>query len=250
MNKELQALLLKQQEEQDYHLSMDTEFSFYRDVASGNLDILKGDIEKEPHSGLGILSNNPITNQKYHLIILIAMITRFCIEAGLAPETSYTMSDLYIRKLDNCPDKASIARLKRDALTDFTTTMHNLQKQPQLSYHVHHGMNYIEKHLTMPLNAQDVAHHLGLNPEYLSRLFRQDTGYSLQQFILHKKCSAACYMLLNSSASCTEISTFLGFSSCSHFIRQFKKENHITPNQFRRQKSLLSESKYNANHSD
>ena len=65
MKKELQKLLLKQQEEEYYHLPIEMEFSFYRDVQQGNLEILKGPMEQEPESGLGILSDSPLQNKKY-----------------------------------------------------------------------------------------------------------------------------------------------------------------------------------------
>ena len=41
MNKELQKLLLAQQEEQSYHLPMEAEYSFYRRIANGDMELLK-----------------------------------------------------------------------------------------------------------------------------------------------------------------------------------------------------------------
>ena len=41
MNKELQKLLLTQQEEQSYHLPMEAEYSFYRRIANGDMELLK-----------------------------------------------------------------------------------------------------------------------------------------------------------------------------------------------------------------
>lgn len=234
MKKELQKLLLKQQEEECFHLPLETEFSFYRDVQQGNLEILKGPMEQEPESGLGILSPSPLQNKKYHLIILIAMMTRFCIEGGLEPEKSYTMSDMLIRRVDKCQKSEEITAIKREAITEFTLAMHEIQNRPELSYHLRHATDYIDHHLTQPLKPRQVANALGLSPDHLSRLFRKETGKTLGQFILHRKCHTACYMLKNSTASCTDISTFLGFSSCSHFIQAFRQEQGMTPGEYRR----------------
>ena len=234
MKKELQKLLLKQQEEEYYHLPMEMEFSFYRDVQQGNLEILKGPMEQEPESGLGILSDSPLQNKKYHLIILIAMMTRFCIEGGLEPEKSYTMSDMLIRQVDKCQKEEQITAIKKEAITEFTLAMHEIQSQPELSYHLRHAADYIDQHLTESLKPHQVADALELSPDHLSRLFRKETGKTLQQFILHKKCHAACYMLRNSNASCTDISAFLGFSSCSHFIKTFQREQGMTPGEYRK----------------
>lgn len=234
MNKELQKLLLEQQKEESYHLPLEKEFSFYRDVQRGNLEILKGPMEQEPESGLGILSRSPLQNKKYHLIILIAMMTRFCIEGGLEPEKSYTMSDMLIRRVDKCQQMEEITAIKREAITEFTLAMHEMQNMPELSFHLRHATDYIDHHLTEPLKPHQVADALGLSPDHLSRLFRRETGKTLQQFILHRKCHTACYMLRNSDASCTNIGAFLGFSSCSHFIKIFQQEQGMTPGEYRR----------------
>ena len=99
VNKELRNLLAKQQKEEYFHISLEEEFAFYRDIASGNPDILQGDIANQNWEHMGTLSANPLQNMKYHHVILIAMITRFCIEGGLEPEQSFTLSDLLLSLL-------------------------------------------------------------------------------------------------------------------------------------------------------
>lgn len=52
--------------------------------------------------GAGILSQNPLTNIKYHFVVTTAMITRYCIDGGLEAEQAYRLSDFYILKMDSC----------------------------------------------------------------------------------------------------------------------------------------------------
>lgn len=186
VNKELRNLLAKQQEEEYFHISLEEEFAFYRDIASGNPDILQGNIANQNWEHMGTLSANPLQNMKYHHVILIAMITRFCIEGGLEPEQSFTLSDLLIRKVDQCTSQEELARIKVKAVTAFTNAMHELRQGKSLSYHVRHGIDYIVRHMSHPLSSREVAAALGLHPEYLSKLFKKETGYTLQQYILHK----------------------------------------------------------------
>lgn len=61
MNKELQKLLLAQQEEQQYHLPVEAEYSFYRKIASGDLSVLDGPLDAEPIAGMGNLSSSPLS---------------------------------------------------------------------------------------------------------------------------------------------------------------------------------------------
>ncbi len=239
MNKELQQLLLSQQEEEYSHISIEDEFSFYREIQRGNLEVLKGSMSIETTDGMGVLSQSPLQNQKYHLIILIAMITRFCIEGGLEPEQSYTMSDMYIRKIDVCLDSKELGEIKKAAIADFTLAMHQIRNSSGLSYHVKCAADYVGSHLNQPLKAKEVADKLHLHPDYLSHLFYKEMGIRLSAYIIRKKCETASYMLLNSTVSCTEISAFLGFSSASHFAGCFKKEYGMTPSAYRRSEGFL-----------
>ena len=75
VKQELNQLLYKQQEESYSHISIEEEFAFYRNIANGNLDVLQGDLLTENREHMGILSHNPLQNRKYHLVILVAMIT-------------------------------------------------------------------------------------------------------------------------------------------------------------------------------
>ena len=142
MNKELQKLLLAQQEEQSYHLPMEAEYSFYRRIANGDMELLKLNMNADTMEGMGKLSSSPLQNKKYHLVILTAMITRFCIEAGLDPEQAYTLSDMHIRKIDACLTPEQLNPRKGAVVKDFVLAMHELHNSPGLSYHVMHQQPY------------------------------------------------------------------------------------------------------------
>jgi len=238
MNKELQKLLLQQQEQLLFHKSIKDEFNFYKDIQSGNTDILLGDMDIAIAPGMGILSNNHLRNLKYHLIILVAMVSRFCIEGGMDIETAYTMSDMYIRQADIADNEETLSDIKKNAISSYTLAMHNLLAPKSVPVHVSRAMDYIQQHITEPVNARAVADYVQIHPDYLTKLFKKETGMPLVQYILFKKCEMAKYMLCNSNASCTEIGFFLGFSSCSHFISRFKSLNGMTPAQYRKNNAL------------
>lgn len=233
MNRELQKLLLEQKKEESYHTSLEEEFGFYRRIAKGDLSVLEGDME-EPLQGQGILSENPLRNHKYHLIILTAMITRFCIEEGLESEMAYTMSDLFIREIDRVASERKLPELKYKIISQFLQIM-KTEKRRGYSFAVTKAMEYIENHLTEPLSNVQIAESLSCTPDYLSRLFKKETGRTLAKYVLEQKCHTACYMLENSNSSCTDISVFLGFASCSHFTGRFRNLYGITPGEYRKQ---------------
>lgn len=73
--------------------------------------------------GLGKLSEDKKRNVQYHYIICISMITRLCIEKGMPSETAYTLSDLYIQKVDVMDDPEEINKLHRKMVYDYTDRM-------------------------------------------------------------------------------------------------------------------------------
>jgi nitrogen regulatory protein PII len=119
--------LFLQRENAIQHQGYEIELVFYEAVKNGDFEALKKVMQPLQSDKLGILSKNPIRNLKYHLIITIALITRFCIEGGLPHETAYTLSDIYIQQLDVCNDVESIVLLHREVTYDFTNRMKELK---------------------------------------------------------------------------------------------------------------------------
>ena len=40
---------------------------------------------------MGVLSKNALTNLKYHFVITVALVTRYCIEGGMETEQAYRL---------------------------------------------------------------------------------------------------------------------------------------------------------------
>ena len=85
------------------HREPGEEFLFYRSVAAGMIDAVQENCSRgafENMEGAGRLSDNPVTNLKYHFVVTAAMLTRFCMEGGMAMEEAFSLSDEYIRRMD------------------------------------------------------------------------------------------------------------------------------------------------------
>lgn len=94
--------------------------------------------------------------------------------------------------------------------------------------------DYIGENLGKPFSREELADHVFLNPAYLSRLFRKETGLSLSEYIIESKMALAKRLLKDSSIKINEIAERLGYENFSHFTRLFKKVVGIGPQQYRR----------------
>lgn len=68
---------------------------------------------------------------------------------------------------------------------------------------------------------------------YLSRLFSETEGITIEQYLIHQKIERAKELIVYDELSLTEIAYKLGYSSPAHLSSQFKKVTGMSPKSFR-----------------
>jgi len=237
MNQKLAYQLFSQREYQIKHPVYEKELAFYSLVRDGNVKALREtedeftSIDKAEN---GVLSDNPKRNLLYHLIVTIAMITRFCIEGGMDSETAYTLSDLYIKKADKASSYEELKEIHKEVCFDFASKMNSLRKEIIFSKHIILCLDYIFEHLNESITINQIADYIHINDTYLSKLFKKETSMTIGEYIQAKKIEVAENMLKYSDYSCVDIANYLAFSSHSYFIQVFKRHTSLTPNAYRK----------------
>ena len=74
---------------------------------------------------------------------------------------------------------------------------------------------------------------LGITASHASRLFRQEIGLAIREYIKLKRLHAAATKLQATSLSVKEIAADLGYQAPADFFRQFKQLFQVTPLKFR-----------------
>ncbi len=233
---DLTKSLFTQREYDKLHLSYTKEFSFYSAVQEGDIDRLKDLLVPLTDSAHGFLSKNPIRNLQYHFCIGVAMITRFCVDGGMEHELAYTLSDLYIQKVDTCTLIEQINHLHIQMVYDYANRMQKLHQEAISSKTIVLCLDYIHMHLHDSIRITTLASMVGLNASYLSSLFKKETGQNIHAYIMEKKIEASKNLLQYSEYSSIDIANYLSFSSHSHFISVFKKHMGLTPCAYRNKK--------------
>ena len=231
--KSITNLTFYQRENQQQHMNYEEEFAFYHAVQTGNMEAVRQLLVPLGSNHMGTLSKNPIRNLRYHFIISVAMITRFCIESGLSAEYAYTLSDLYIQKADLVSTENGIHQLHQEMVLEYTRQMQQLAKEHTYSRSIVRSLDYIYAHLQEPLTVQQIADAVHLNPNYLSTLFKKEMGVPISGYIRNERIKMAENLLKYSDFSAIDISNYLCFSSHSHFIKVFKATTGYTPKEYR-----------------
>ena len=210
------------------------ELEFYSVIKSGDVKKAK-ELCKESFSekqGLGVLSKNPLQNIRYHFAITIALVARYCIDGGMDVSTSYALSDYYIQKADTCNNIKEIDKLYHTAMIDYATRMQSLIKNKICSIHVVKCIDYIHDNLHNRITVEELSELVSLNPSYLSRLFKKETGLSISEYIRDLKIDAAQKMLLYSDFTPSQIASILAFPDQSYFTEVFRKYVGVTPRKY------------------
>ncbi|CAM4064909.1 response regulator [Paenibacillus alkaliterrae] len=93
---------------------------------------------------------------------------------------------------------------------------------------------YIESNLHLEFNRELIAEYVYLNPAYLSRLFRKETGKSLTDYMIDCKMAKAKQELANTNVKISDIALSVGYCNFSHFSKLFKKTTGLTPHEYRK----------------
>lgn len=83
-----------------------------------------------------------------------------------------------------------------------------------------------------------LAEKLHLDYTYLSNLFSQVVGTTIEHFIIAHKIERAKELILYDELNLTEIAFLLNYSSVSHLSKQFKKVTGLTPSYFKKTKQM------------
>jgi AraC family transcriptional regulator len=92
---------------------------------------------------------------------------------------------------------------------------------------------YIKEHMTENLSLKEMSAVVEMSPHYFTSLFKQSTGMSAYQYLIHCRMERAKRLLYNQNLSIAEISQQLGFQNPCYFTSAFRKYTSVTPTKYR-----------------
>ncbi|MBW4471338.1 MAG: response regulator transcription factor [Stenomitos rutilans HA7619-LM2] len=92
---------------------------------------------------------------------------------------------------------------------------------------------YIQAHLSQDLSLETLASEVGMTTDYFARLFKQSTGKSVHQYVIHQRVERAKQLLRQSDQAIAGIAIECGFANPSHLALHFKRIVGVAPKQFR-----------------
>ena len=104
---------------------------------------------------------------------------------------------------------------------------------PSLNPTIQGILTFIEDNLTKEITIEMLSNSFGLTPNYLSSLFKKETGRGIVEHITILRIEKACDMLIHTDHKVQYICTAVGIGDYFYFSKLFKKYMQVTPTQFR-----------------
>ncbi|QUL53452.1 helix-turn-helix domain-containing protein [Paenibacillus tritici] len=237
--KQVEVLISDRRESSEFRGLFEIEKQLLSSIRNGDKAAFYNMTLTVGYDGNGILSNHTqLRNIKSLGVYVIALASRASIEGGLYPEIAYSLSELHLRCIEDLQDYRAVVTAIGDALIDFVERV-SKSKRKHLSKSIATCQEYIFNHLYENIPISVLAEKTSLNENYLSQLFKKETGLNITQFIHQEKVEEAKKLLELTSNPITFIATKLNFYDQTHFNKIFKRYTGFTPKQYRNKNKFV-----------
>ena len=218
------------------HTPYAIEQNISRTISSGDTETAKRilvEMNIRPHAKL---ASTQLRSYKNSMICSCAFMTRAAIAGGVSPDDAFTLSDIYINRIENTSNMHELQNCESIMIEGFTEKVREL-KERSYSPTVLNTIYYIDNHLCEDIRIKQLADEVYVNPSYLSGLFHKETGITISEWIQRKRIEEASHLVLNGNEDFSEIAVFYHFCSQSYFVQCFKKYMGVTPGEYRNKRN-------------
>lgn len=201
-------------------------------IKGGNLESALNSLHEINRLQRAKVAGDPVRSLKNSLIGSCALCSRAAISGGLTADTAFALADSYIRSIEENNSLKELSELEEKMVIDFSKRVEALRRD-EVSNLVLGAMRYIDECLSEKLRLPDIAAQVFIHPDYLSSLFKKETGETVTRYIQKRRVQEACRFLRYSNFPIADIAGYFQFSSQSAFTKIFKQFQNLTPKQYR-----------------
>ena len=149
----------------------------------------------------------------------------YCRQALRMQITDYLLKPVNYKEFGSCIDNLKISLFHQQAAAE----------PEQQEQRVITGLTrYLQEHLAEDVSLSVLAEEFHLSAQYISQLFKSEIGVNFLAYLTNIRMEQAKKLLLSSSLSIAEVSEQSGYADYRVFTKVFKKNEGITPSQYRR----------------
>lgn len=153
----------------------------------------------------------------------------YCREALRLQITDYILKPVNYEEFGTCIDNLKIALFQRQSARS-----RERKEERQEERTISGITRYMQEHLAEEISLSVLAEEFHLNGQYISQLFKNEIGVNFLAYLTNIRMEKAKKLLLTTSLSIAEVSEQSGYGDYRVFTKVFKKNEGITPSQYRR----------------
>lgn len=190
-------------------------------------------IQKKHRAGEKKATNDEILAYREILKASLSMYTKAAVDLGLAPNEALRLTEVFRQRIESLTTKKALVTLEYEMALKFLNFVKRARTK-KYKFPVSKVVEYIYEHVTDKITLHDLANMVHLSPDYLSRLFMEELGTHITDFVVADKIESAKNLLEFSDMNITEIAALLQFCNAAYFSAVFKKHTNQTPYQYRK----------------
>ncbi len=177
-------------------------------------------------------SGGNFTQCKAQIYELLVLISRTTVSVGANPEQTLSASHRYLTEIGQLQNFDSLCLWLAREMSTLMDSVFNFDQMRHANI-VHQCIQYINTHYSEKITLESLSYQVYLSPTYLSRVFRQETGETVTEYITRVRIDRSKELLRHKSMSIATVAQLVGFEDQSYFTRVFKKRVSISPLRYR-----------------
>lgn len=192
-----------------------------------SIDMMISDVEMPQGSGFDLLQ---WIHQHKHIPVTI-LLTSYA-------KFQYAKQAITYQCLDYLLKPISREQLLEVSRRGVEAVLEKRRREPEISVDMLESTvgrikKYIKEHIDTELSRGQIAAEFYMSADYVSRLFRQETGKQLSDYITEVRMDQARYLLQTTNLPVGEIAYQSGYNDLAYFSKVFRIRNQVTPAQYR-----------------
>jgi YesN/AraC family two-component response regulator len=216
-------------------------------IEQNEVHIILSDIRMPNMTGIELLASLREMEQKQARIISAEVIFltgyddfKFAQTALKLGALDYILKPAEVSDIEDALIKARDAWHKESSkylnLNDGINSTSPVSVEP-ISYLISKALQALHSRYMEDLQVTQIAEELFITPNYLSRLFKQETGISFSEHLSQIRVQKACELLVETNEKIYRIGEVIGHGNPRYFSEWFVKQMGMTPGEYRNWKS-------------
>lgn len=214
-------------------LRYEYENALLRDISQGNFKNATDSFSKL----LNILPSSEystsIDNYKTSMTIVNVLLRKAIEKVGVHPYFINKLSRKIAEKIEVAKDKLELKNLIFEMTKEYCELVNSFRVEPSYSPIVKNAIYYINSHISSDINLSEISKLLNINKNYLSSLFKKETGLTITKYYMNMKMQRAKELIETTNLLVSDISELVGIHDASYFTKLYKKTFKTTPTEYK-----------------